>query len=202
MLGQNFPVPYNPDGDTNGLIGTPDLLSLLALFGEEFSAAVVSDNEELATLFMGSLPYPVCAQSCKNLPGHWQIASLEDLGLVWNEVSAQYADTWIKQPSEINFTGGVHYLNEHFGAVGLEVDQSLSSKKCFCAIQQLPRVEYSFCSAASDVRNVQGGTTPSSLTAAFQDCCDEKVESGWYPLGGFSKGQSTDAGQAFWRWAE
>ena len=46
MLGQNFPVPYNPDDDANGLIGTPDLLSLLALFGEEFSAAVVSEDDQ------------------------------------------------------------------------------------------------------------------------------------------------------------
>ena len=43
---QDFPIPYNPDDDSNGLIGSPDLLSLLALFGEEFSAAVVSEDNE------------------------------------------------------------------------------------------------------------------------------------------------------------
>ena len=48
---QDFPIPYNPDDDSNGLIGTPDLLSLLALFGEEFSAAVVSEDNESAVMY-------------------------------------------------------------------------------------------------------------------------------------------------------
>ena len=60
---QDFPIPYNPDDDANGLIGTPDLLSLLALFGEEFSAAVVAEDNESAIMYVGNLPYPVCVQS-------------------------------------------------------------------------------------------------------------------------------------------
>ena len=99
---QDFPIPYNPDDDANGLIGTPDLLSLLALFGEEFSAAVVAEDNESAIMYMGDMAYPLCAQSCRNLPGMWEMPTIEDLGLVWDEVvtSDALTQTWLKSELE------------------------------------------------------------------------------------------------------
>ena len=79
MLGQSLPFPYNPDEDANGIIGSPDLLSLLALYGEEFSPAVISEDNESAIMYMGDMDYPLCAQSCRNLPGMWNIPNIEDL---------------------------------------------------------------------------------------------------------------------------
>ena len=41
-------LPYNPDGDSNGLIGTSDLQSILAVYGTDFMpGATLVDSVEL-----------------------------------------------------------------------------------------------------------------------------------------------------------
>jgi hypothetical protein len=41
-------LPYNPDGDLNGSIGTSDLQSILAVYGTDFApGAILVDSVEL-----------------------------------------------------------------------------------------------------------------------------------------------------------
>ena len=41
-------MPYNPDGDSNGLIGSSDLQSILAVYGTDFvPGAILVDSVEL-----------------------------------------------------------------------------------------------------------------------------------------------------------
>ena len=47
---QNIILPYNPDGNNDQLIGVSDLQDLLAIYGTEFSAAVVSKSSGAALL--------------------------------------------------------------------------------------------------------------------------------------------------------
>ena len=45
---QSVTVPYNPDGDANGLIGVTDLQDLLSTYGGAFApGAIVVDSIEL-----------------------------------------------------------------------------------------------------------------------------------------------------------
>ena len=188
---QDFPIPYNPDEDANGLIGTPDLLSLLALFGEEFSAAVVAENNESAIMYVGNLPYPVCVQSCKNLPGMWDLASIEDLGLVWADVfdSNENLHTWIRPMGNSHEEGSYSYALEFFNGLHMRVSATPSSPGgCYCSIKEIPKVEYTWCYSA-----------PTDLLT----CASELVEQGWIPLGGIDIVPSSNVtSQAFWRWAE
>ena len=210
---QDFPVPYNPDGDANGLVGTPDLLSLLALFGEEFSAAVVSEDNQSAMLYMGDMSYPLCAMSCRNLPGMWELPVTEDLGLVWDEVYSTDTDiwTWLKpnpgslKPNTFMSQDEVD-LNWHSL---IESPYIAREARCYCAIQELPHVEYTYC---------YGGAPTDE---EFNACIQEKLAEGWYPLEGFPNhhdahgygnrwGSDNDwrvhtvrrTQASFWRWAE
>ncbi len=194
---QDFPIPYNPDDDANGLIGTPDLLSLLALFGEEFSAAVVAEDNESAIMYMGDMAYPLCAQSCRNLPGLWETAGVIDLGLVWNEVYSTGTDiiTWLR-PSIPSGVPGAFRSNDESSYIHHEAFSEYMfiarEARCYCSIKEIPKVEYTHC----------GNTN-------FSSCVNDKVAAGWQLLGGISSNQANTTGnysgalyQAFWRWAE
>ncbi len=199
---QDFPIPYNPDDDSNGLIGSPDLLSLLALFGEEFSAAVVSEDNESAVVYVGNLPYPVCSQACKNLPGLWEIASFEDLGLVWNEVKTESTTvhTWIRKKSYQTTSGTEvfqHFYSANSSAVGQHKIESTQHPgeewRCYCSIEETPRVEYSTCSSSC-----------SDGVEVLDACVNEKMADGWYTAGAAQVQQvySTCHWQTLWRWAD
>ena len=204
-VAQNFPVPYNPDDDANGLIGTPDLLSLLALFGEEFSAAVVSEDSTSAIVYMGDMAFPLCAQSCKNLPGMWEMPFLEDLALVWDEVHTEgvVTRTWLRQNSNRSVqntdsyfdyfhSGSEDFTSENYHYVSTR-RSPISNNRCYCSIQELPKVEYSFCNSVNSDQ-------------LFDECLAEKHEQGWYLLEMTPwTYQINSAGVwslAFWRWAE
>ena len=201
-----LPVPYNPDDDATGLIGTPDLLSLLALFGEEFSAAVVAENNESAIMYMGDLDYPLCAQSCRNLPGIWTMPSIEDLGLVWNEVytSSSITHTWVKR-TDLSTTVFPFWYSENSSGESYHfmtaTDHPARDFRCYCSIKEIPKVEYSFCRPTTNNAN--------DARIEFTDCCTDKTQNGWFPIPGSTTGVSGNEyadgntyGQAFWRWAE
>lgn len=205
MLSQNFPVPYNPDDDANGLIGTPDLLSLLALFGEDFSAAVVAENQESAVTLLGELNYFDCDFSCKQLPGMWRMAASTDLALVLLELNVpDYSYTWLSKDEFSMAWDKYPYYQGHSEthlAELVETSKPMSSYRCYCSIKEIPKVEYSFCRP----------TTTNSVNARieFSDCCSDKTQNGWFPIPGSTTGVSGNGysngnfyGQAFWRWAE
>ena len=187
---QSFPLPYNPDENGDGLIGVVDLQGLLTNYGSEFSSAVLSEDGESAITYMGEMAYPLCAMACENLPGMWFMPAMEDLGLVWGEVytTNSTVETWLKREQGQNlpyqFTS-----NPGTNPTSHAITSSHLSKynRCFCVAKQLPRVEYTYCEGTD-----------------IQECANEKVEAGWYPLEGITKisynGQNKI--QAFWRWAE
>ena len=185
-FGQGIPqLPYNPDENGDGLIGVPDLQGLLSQYGLEFNSAVVSDDAQSAIVYMGSMLYPLCHQACDILPGFWNISTLGDLGLVWDEVGN--GDVWLKQ-DEINrivFLSNLNLVN---------VTNVSYNAGCYCAAHELPKVEYSMC------YQTHGNSEPS----LFLDCCSSKVQEGWYPLPSNPTNYGANAyvsSQAFWRWA-
>ena len=188
---QDFPIPYNPDSDLNGLIGSPDLLSLLAVYGEEFSAAVVAEDNEAAIMSMGTMSYPECYQSCRGLPGQWSVSEIHDLGLVWDEIQFQGTNIFVwLQPNK--GTEKMRAWEAHISN-GNQIVETLdpsSSKRCYCSIEELPKVEYT--------------SVGSSEYEQFISYCQDRVAEGWYPIPGSPAvvGTTSYQRQAFWRWAE
>ena len=201
-----FPIlPYNPDENGDGLIGVVDLQGLLANYGSEFTSAVLSSSGEMAVTHVGQMPYLKCRTSCASLPGMWSIIDENSAGLAIESLDFGGSYAWVDLNSHHLSVGSVSWyaianaVNAN-GAVEQYLDSQWSMEfRCFCSTEQLPRVEYSYCLADGAATNVNGSGNEAAL---FQACCDDKVESGWFPLGGITKGNSQAAGQAFWRWAE
>lgn len=192
--------PYNPDADNDDVIGTADLLQLLALYGSEFSEeSLYLSNDSTSGLYhVGAHSYYSCLQECKNLPGRWQISRAEDVFLFatdllptwgWNYVwlKTDFEEHLVGRVAGVNVNGAVQ-LHHQSGNGNFEGDVS-NVKNCYCVTKERPKIEYTTCQGADE---------------EFQSCCDATVSDGWYPLGGISLDQIgwTIQKQAFWRWAE
>jgi len=187
-----FQLPYNPDSEPDGYIGIGDVLELLTNFGDEWiSSDIYVDADSVHILLdVGDLSYPECAFSCQHtLPGSWRMATITDAGAAFNAVRGSQA--WINPEGylwEKNTYGDViRFFWNTNGTIGEAYDFDIL-KGCFCATQERPKVEYSFCEGTDD----------------FEPCVTTKVGEGWYPLQGTSmiSYNGKHKYQAFWRWAE
>jgi hypothetical protein len=196
LYGQGHLVefPYNPDSNGDDFVGTSDLLALLNLYGSEFSeeGLYVNEDSTAAIVHVGSLNYPKCAYQCKSLPGSWRVATLEDLGMIWDELlpNTNY-HFWLgeREPGKLP-------IRIENGLTQTTYTSTLEqSNHCYCSTSERPKVEYAYC-ANSDI----------------SACVNSLVADGWYPLSGISSHSATlppgsgwtpqQAIQAFWRWAE
>mgnify|MGYP007071977805 CR=1 FL=1 len=158
-VGQGIPqLPYNPDATGDEFIGSPDLLELLSLYGEEFSSAILSEDQESAIVYMGEMAHPLCNLACNNLPGFWHMSTMDDLALVWDEVISSNDEVWInsdkhltsaENTSVISITAFKYYSPE---ATVLKAYASPEpSYKCYCAAHELPKVEYKIVGDYNDL---------------------------------------------------
>lgn len=203
-MGQWPSLPYNPDGNADGLIGVADLQALLANYGSEFSSAVVSEDGESAIVYIGEMGYPQCKYSCDHLPGFWALPELEDLVAVWDEVYSTNSNlnTWVK--ADLDFSPGSgqtlarpYFYSQNFSSASYHriffTDLLTINYSCYCAAKQLPRVEYFTCKASC-----------SDGPAALDACVNDKLIEGWYPLQSQRQQQVYNDcfWQPLWRWAE
>ena len=196
-----FPnLPYNPDENGDGLIGVTDLQGLLSNYGSEFSSAVTSDGVALIRLEdEGRIE---CSTNCEDLPGPWSSIDLEtaekhfDLLQQLVAASAQYnsgpqnyfwSDGATSQSAAKYFTGDEEQAR-------WSIISYYDKAACICFIKERPKIEWSYCEH-------YGTSYDDALPSKIEECYNQKLEGGWYPLGGPSVGQLSIS-QSFWRWAE
>jgi hypothetical protein len=188
--------PYNPDSDNDDMIGTEDLLGLLSLYGSEFSeeGLYLSTDSTDALYHTGNMHFYQCYKSCNDLPGNWSMATRNKL-YKHDLASLTGPVCWIQNDLHNVQIAVTQYLRVTIGSStsqtgGIEVVTYTQTGQCYCAAHERPNVEYSYCRG-------EYATDP-----FFQACAEEKVEDGWYPLGGIEVDPGQDPHQAFWRWAE
>ena len=173
------------------------LLDLLTVYGQEFENAIVAEDGESAIMYVGDMGYFECEYSCNQLPGHWTLPRGVDLVPVYSDLHVSPSTyTWIDKRYQENAWSIFPYYVGHSTESYREVEETNKPgiiRRCYCTAKQLPRVEYGFCLA---------GALNTSALNAFQSCVDEKLQNGWYPLDGPSKGYPSDFIQAFWRFAQ
>lgn len=196
MSAQQLLLPYNPDENADGLIGVADLQGLLALYNTEFSAAVVSEDGEDAIVYVGDMAYPVCAQSCKALPGMWHLPTIEDLGLVWDDLFQGVTQTWVNEfdrvqntlstsssvPAAVYFSTSTSYPAIRGSSLGD------NSYRCYCAATEIPKI---------DCKVVQATSTDNLETAV-----SALVVDGWQLAPCAPSTGSSGFFQAPWRFAQ
>jgi hypothetical protein len=151
-FGQGIPqLPYNPDENGDGLIGVPDLQALLSQYGLEFNSAVLSEDAQSAIVYMGDMAHPVCTQACNDLPGFWNMATMGDLGLVWDEVNLSNNEVWVNYPkSSANGSNVNDYHFRNISGFHMATHGPSLNYGCYCAAHELPKVEYKRVLAASN----------------------------------------------------
>ena len=196
-VGQVPQFPYNPDENNDGFIGVNDLTGLLANFDEEFSAAVLSENGEVAVTYVGDMPYPPCVQSCRNLSGIWHVISYDDLGIIWDDILDPNLTTWVDEYDRSGLAvaevAATFFTTYNFGSnlPGIKISQDgLGDRRCYCVARQLPRIDYEVVVAPSE--------------QSFRSACQALTAEGWLPVAGSPSlgGGSSSYSQSFWRFAQ
>jgi hypothetical protein len=212
--------PYNPDADGDDFIGISDLLSLLSLYESSFTeeGLYVNDDTTEAVYFAGNLNLLDCISACKDLPGRWQLPTIDLLPLCLEHYQApggpmsEYTstlgtnasynigfDAWASRGElelstfTANFSGtppNFYFSGGMMYPFGITTSGSAwsSPRSCYCGTKESPKVEYEVCEAGNG--------------ADFNTCTQSKIEAGWFPAGGISRTEAGVRTQAFWRWAE
>ena len=193
---QSYQLPYNPDHDIDGYIGVDDILQLLATFGQEFDAAILSSDSSSAIVLTGNLSYYSCLKSCKSLGREWDMIDSYGLAIhkdtLFNYNSGQ-ADLycWTKLEGG-HFDNGQEFTTR---LQGTGVEQRLpwftyagSLHQCYCEAKVRPEIEY----------QVVFGTSVEAINTNVQLALQE----GWIPLGSASCSGTADCYQTMWRYAE
>lgn len=211
-----FPsLPYNPDGNNDGAIGVSDLQDFLSIYGSEFELANLSVNLDstVAIYDAGGLRYPACEAFCEfGLTGNWHVASLKELGTVYDDFLEN--EIWLNRNEFSGYNADGQAYVYYVETIGQHHDliryhELKPSKRCLCSLVERPKIEYSFCQ----------GEAPDD--ALLNQCISGKLADGWYPLAGFPNHRDRQpAGgvnnngyynqinfqpythASFWRWAE
>ena len=147
-----------------------DLQALLAVYSQEFSSAVVPDDSSYAIVNLGAMSLLPCMYACKSLPGEWSIFGAAEAGFLI-ATNALNGTSWIDFDTNGNESAAIVLDN---GDVQLLMGNGVTNTyNCQCSVKQRPRVEYSYCS----------GGAPDGYN--FNQCINEKLAEGWYPLSGF-----------------
>lgn len=114
---------------------------------------------------------------------------------------------WIETSQREVLHTGSYFNVKYLTPEGHLDDEDLSyNRACFCVTKERPKVEYSYC----------GGGSPSN--ESFNQCINDKLTAGWYPLSGFPVARDrqgylgasdywnthygAQSHASFWRWAE
>ena len=193
-----FPsLPYNPDENGDGLIGVVDLQGLLANYGSTFEGAILSADGNTAVVEVGSMDYLTCKSTCAALPGVWDIIDDNSAGLVLPTLtSTAWLNLQTYNYASGNGGGGAYAYKVLPNATvdGMSEGSWDNFSRCFCFAKQRPRVEWSYCEHSAN-------TYADALPSKIEECYNQKLAEGWYPLGGPSVGLYSIS-QSFWRWAE
>jgi len=197
-----FPIlPYNPDENGDGLIGVVDLQGLLANYGNEFESVVLSEDGESAIVYMGQMGYYTCEHNCEQLPGFWQVSGASDLVPVQSELNVSgYTLSWVNRTgfeSNLSLNSCPYYQgSNNSGQRVIEAAGSQQNYRCYCAANQLPRVEYEICNSYS----------PNNMNQTLQElrdnCVNPKLAEGWMLKGDVNCNSEGRCFQTLWRWVE
>ena len=75
---QQYPFPYNPDSNQDGMVSMTDFLEILGLFGQEYPNSFYSDSTR-AVLNLGYMGSVKCIQQAEAAGTDWRVLTSEDI---------------------------------------------------------------------------------------------------------------------------
>ena len=211
--GIQYPFPYNPDGNSDGYISLPDMLDLLAVYGQEYPQSFYSDTT-VAVLNLGRMGGHNCMQQAKNAGSDWRIPRISELArfspAAVNAIpQGQAASAWFLQENNVlsnswsfytaTYNPNYDYIPRADSSEFYQVYHRLadyteiyvsSTQTCFLVSEIRPEFEYSTCTACG------------SCDSDFSSCVTTKLNDGWIPMPGGTQNNSYSFFQGFWRVVE
>ena len=120
---QDFPFPYNPDGNADGYIGLNDMLDLLSVYGQQYPESFYGDST-VAILFIGKETAGGCLRASELAGSKWRVMTPLDalkrditvanhFSETWNPNDGAYSFSyWIKD-ADGDFASGLQYFNSN-----------------------------------------------------------------------------------------
>ena len=170
-----YPYPYNPDGNNDGLISLNDLMDLLALYGLEYNAGVLATDSISAIYYTGEMDYWDCTSSCVALRGNWKVLDHYLVG--------SYKDDLLESPNPYVWLDHVNSVNEYNGVAALlkedwsaPVSNEIFLNDCFCQTRTRADIEdINLCEGLEDecgVCNGEGAIYECGCTEMPEGDCD------------------------------
>jgi uncharacterized protein (TIGR02145 family) len=109
--------PWNPDIDSDGIIGTEDLLALLSVFDLEFQAQLLVTDSSSAMISVGEMDFWDCAGTCSSLEGNWKVMDDKLVGnykddlMGWSESGNVWLDPRVFPPGVVFENGAFSVQN-------------------------------------------------------------------------------------------
>ena len=169
-----YPYPYNPDGNNDGLVSLNDLMDLLALYGLEYNAGVLATDSISAIFYTGEMDYWDCASSCVGLKGNWKVLDKDLVGAYKSEIALNTPNSlaWL-DASTSNRTVGLGVTTSSW----LGTDPSYYEVwECYCQTRTRADIEdINLCEGLEDecgVCNGEGAIYECGCTDIPEGDCD------------------------------
>ena len=75
---QQYPFPYNPDSNQDGMVSMTDFLEILGLFGQEYPNSFYSDSTR-AVLDLGEIGSSQCMLQAEIAGTNWRMLTMKDV---------------------------------------------------------------------------------------------------------------------------
>ena len=203
---QQYPFPYNPDYDGDGMVSMTDFLEILTLFGLEYPDSFYADSTR-AVLNLGYLRGDQCLLQAEAAGSDWRVMSELDAiyaaQLVVNSLDCGDHYVW-RLPNTRKRLDACYWE----GGYDLGLDYTIPNSDSTCAYRVLCEDYMTYyisntrlCILVTEVKSeVEYESCFSYDLGVMETCVAMKLNDGWKPLPGGSS--SSGFFQGFWRNAE
>jgi uncharacterized protein (TIGR02145 family) len=132
--------PFNPDGNADGLVSVSDLMELLTVYGEEFTAGNLSSDSTSAIFYVGDMDYYDCKSSCYSLEGNWKVLDDFLVGSYKDELS-QHAVVFMDRGQPVPGADAHLTLTIETNGWWSGTAYANNTNSCVCQTRVVPQVE-------------------------------------------------------------
>lgn len=195
---QQYPFPYNPDSNQDGMVSMTDFLEILGLFGQAYPNSFHSDSTR-AVLDLGLIGAVQCTQQAEAAGTDWRVLTSKDIyefapllvdGESYND--AQFFHFW---SGALNYMSWGQFYQNDCGSPGYDCISNTDSTASYrFSLQEIALSSNTYpetrrhCFLVTEVR-------PTILYQPWpgEDAIPELLNNGWWPLVGT---------EGFWKEAE
>ena len=204
---QQYPFPYNPDSNQDGMVSMTDFLEILGVFGQEYPNSFFADSTK-AVLDLGKMDATICLGLAESTYNEWRMITTTDVYTSSHlicEATAGSANWQNSDPEQLVFwcwseetdyatygrvkrwalTSGSYYpapLHYHVQSDTTESYQ-VSIGRPYSSSETYVQTNNKSCLLITEVR-----PTIEYMECGNPECIEDALNNGWQPLGGIGSG--------------